>query len=378
MTAMDAGVADLRATGPAEPSEFSLADLASVVRRHLWLMILGPLLLAAATYGLTGLLPPVYTAKTSFLPPQQPSSNLAGTLASLGSLAGLSSVGAVRNTSDQYVSLMQSRLIVDRLIDRFKLVEVYKAEFRVDARKELASNARITLGRKDGLVTVEVDDHDRQRAADLANAHVEELRLLLSRLAVTEAQQRRMFFESQLEQAQERLVRAQMALQATGFTQGALRAEPRAAAEEYGRLRAEVTAAEVRLQALRASLAEGAPEFRAAQNALTALREQLARTERAGVASSAPGRGGTDYISKYRDFKYQETLFDLFARQYEIARVDESREAAPIQVIDVATPPEKPSGPRRVRLAGLGGGAALLVIFCILVLRSRRAAKGTT
>jgi len=370
MVAVDTAVPDRRS---AEPAEFLLADLLAVVRRHLWLLVLAPSLIAGATYGLTALLPPVYTAKTSFLPPQQPSSNLTGALASLGNLAALGGVGAVRNTSDQYVSLMQSTLVTDRLIDRFKLVDAYEAKFRVDARRELASNTRIALGRKDGLVTVEVDDHDRQRAADMANAHVEELRLLLSRLAVTEAQQRRMFFESQLEQAQERLVRAQMALQATGFTQGALRAEPRAAAEEYGRLRAEVTAAEVRVQALRASLAEGAPELRQAQGALTALREQLARTERAGAAASGTGRGGSDYISKYRDFKYQETLFDLFARQYEIARVDESREAAPIQVIDVATPPEKPTGPRRVRLAGLGGGAALLLIFCVLVLRSRRA-----
>jgi uncharacterized protein involved in exopolysaccharide biosynthesis len=353
-----------------------LADLGSLLRRRLALLVLAPLSVAAAAYGLTALIPPVYTARTSFLPPQQPSSNLAGTLASLGNLAGLSGVGPVRNTSDQYVALMQSALVSDRLIDRFKLIEAYEAKYRVDARRELASNSRIALGRKDGLVTVEVDDRDRQRAADLANAHVEELRLLLSRLAITEAQQRRMFFEAQLEQAQERLVRAQMALQATGFTQGALRAEPRAAAEEYGRLRAEVTAAEVRLQALRASLAEGAPEFRQAQGALAALREQLARTERAGAASSATGRGGSDYISKYRDFKYQETLFDLFARQYEIARVDESREAAPIQIIDTATPPEKPSSPRRARLSALAGGATLLAVFCMLVLRARRSGIG--
>lgn len=356
------------------PQDFTLADLAAAVRqRLLWLTLL-PLLCAAATYGLTWLLPPVYTAKTSFMPPQQPGSGLAGTLASLGSLAGLGSTSGVRNTGEQYISLMQSVLVTDRLIDRFKLTEVYEAKFRTDARRDLAGNSRMVLGRKDGLVTVEVDDHDKQRAADLANAHVEELRLLLSRLAVTEAQQRRLFFEAQLESAQERLVKAQMALQASGFTQGALRAEPRAAAEEYGRLRAEVTAAEVRVQVLGASLTEGAPELRQAQSTLAALRAQLARTERADVAAPAGGRGGSDYISKYREFKYQETLFDLFARQYEIARVDESREAAPIQVIDVATPPEKPSGPRRVRLAALAGAAMLLLVLSVVVLRARRAA----
>lgn len=357
---------------PARLQELSLIDLAAVVRRRLVLLTLLPALVAAAAYALTLLLPPVYTARTSFLPPQQPSSNIAGALASLGSIAGLGAVGGVRNSSDQYLALMQSTLLTDRLIDRFRLIEAYKTEFRVDARRQLAANSRISLGRKDGLVTIEVDDHDRQRAADLANAHVEELRLLLSRLAVTEAQQRRVFFEQQLEQAQERLVRAQVALQSSGFGQGALRAEPRAAADEYGRLKAEVTAAEVRVQSMRSSLTDGAPELQQAQSTLAALRAQLARTERAGAGASAPGRGGSDYISKYRDFKYHETLFELFARQYEIARVDESREGAPIQVIDIATPPEKPTGPRRVRLAALAGGAALLLVFSAVVLRERR------
>ncbi len=356
---------------PARPPEFGLADLAIVVRRHLLLLALAPIFVAAAAYALTLLLPPVYTARTSFLPPQQQGASLAGALASLGSIAGLGAVGSVRSSSDQYVALMQSTLVTDRLIDRFKLMEAYKAEFRMDARRLLAANARIVLGRKDGLVTIEVDDSDRQRAADLANAHVEELRLLLSRLAVTEAQQRRIFFEAQLEQAQERLVRSQVALQASGFGQGALRAEPRAAADEYGRLKAEVTAAEVRVQAMRSSLTDGAPELQQAQGTLAALRAQLARTERAS-AIAAPGRGGSDYISKYREFKYHETLFELFARQYEIARVDESREGAPLQLIDVASPPEKPTGPRRVRLAALAGGFALLLLFSFVVLRERR------
>lgn len=360
---------------PDHPPEFGLAALAVLVRRHLLLLTLAPLVITAAAYALTLLLPPVYTARTSFLPPQQQSSNLAGALASLGSIAGLGAAGSVRNSSDQYVALMQSTLVTDRLIDRFKLMEAYKAEYRMDARRLLAANARIVLGRKDGLVTIEVDDHDRQRAADLANAHVEELRLLLSRLAVTEAQQRRIFFEAQLEQAQERLVRAQVALQASGFGQGAMRAEPRAAADEYGRLRAEVTAAEVRVQAMRSSLTDGAPELQQAQGTLAALRAQLAKTERASAASS-PGRGGSDYISKYREFKYHETLFELFARQYEIARVDESREGAPLQVIDVASPPEKPTGPRRVRLAALAGGFALLLLCSFIVLRERRRCAG--
>jgi len=92
----------------------------------------------------------------------------------------------------------------------------------------------------------------------------------------------------------------------------------------------------------------------------------LARTEQA----AAPA-GGPDYIGRYRDFKYQETLFDLYARQFEVARVDESREGTLIQVLDPATPPERKSKPKRtVTAAGTALAVALVLMAWILMRRS--------
>lgn len=187
-------------------------------------------------------------------------------------------------------------------------------------------------------------------------------------IAVTEAQQRRVFFEDQLQQTKDRLINAQQTLQASGFSQGAIKAEPKAAAEGYARLRAEVTAAEVRLRTMRGNLADDTPEVRQQHATVGALRDQLARLEQPNDV-----RGGPDYVSKYREFKYQETLFDLFARQYELARADESREGALVQVVDAATPPEKKSKPKRAITAVLTTlGAALLFIGGILVRHSWR------
>jgi uncharacterized protein involved in exopolysaccharide biosynthesis len=175
-------------------------------------------------------------------------------------------------------------------------------------------------------------------------------------LAITEAAQRRQFFDKQLQTTRDRLTAAQQALQSSGFSLGALRAEPRAAAESYARLRAEMTAADIRLQTLRSSFAESAPEVQQVAGTLAALRRQLDIAESASDTSR-----DADYVSKYREFKYQETLFDLFARQYEIARVDENREGGLIQVIDSAAPPEKQSGPRRFRIAAAVFALALVL-----------------
>lgn len=54
-----------------------------------------------------------------------------------------------------------------------------------------------------------------------------------------------------------------------------------------------------------------------------------------------------DYVRKYRDVKYFETLFEVLAKQYEIAKIDEAKDATLIQVLDLATTPEHKSWPRR-------------------------------
>jgi capsule polysaccharide export protein KpsE/RkpR len=356
-----------------------LFELLKLWRQHVVLLFVGSLAAGVFALGTTYLIKPTYTAATTFLPPQQQQSAAASVLASLGPLAGIAgaAAGGIRTPADQYIALMQSVTVSDRIINQFKLMEEYDEKYRFDARKTLNNNVRMTVGKKDGLITVEVDDINPARAAAIANRYVDELRRMTSTLAITEAQQRRMFFEHQLQQARDKLTTAQLALQASGFNQGAIKAEPKAAAEGYARLKAEVTAAEVRLQTMRGSLADDTPEVRQQQAALGALRTQLARLEQ-----STEGSGGPDYVGKYREFKYQETLFELFARQYELARADESREGALIQVVDVSQPPEKKSKPKRALTAIAASLATALVLAIVIVVRhswgQRRVQAGAT
>jgi uncharacterized protein involved in exopolysaccharide biosynthesis len=349
----------------AEPAddEISLLDLLQVVADNLRLLIIGPLLAGLAALGIAFALTPTYTATVRFLPPQQQQSAAASMLASLGALGGLAGAASgLKNPTDQYLAFMRSRSVQDALIDRFGLMQRYEAKLRDDARLSLQAAARVSSA-KDGLISVEIDDKDPQFAAQLANAHVEELQKLLARLAVTEAQQRRVFFEKQLQQAKDNLTRAEQALKASGVNSSALKATPQAAVEAVARLRAAITAQEIKIASLRGYLSENAPEFRQALTELGAMRAQLARAEQ----QETPVAGGSDYIGRYRDFKYYETLFELFAKQYELARVDESREGAVIQVLDAAQPPERKSKPKRAIIAVIAtlaaGFALLLFVF---------------
>ena len=362
-----------------EDEEISLLDLLQTVVDNLRLLVLGPLAVGLAALGISFAVPPTFTAKTQFLPPQQQQSAAASMLASLGSLGGLAGAAAgLKNPADQYVAYMKSNSVEDALIDRFKLIERFEAKLRTDARTALESKVRIASG-KDGLISVEFDDKDPRFAAEMANAYVEELRTVLGRLAVTEAQQRRLFFEKQLASAKDKLIAAEQALKATGISDSVLKSNPASAVAGVAALKAQITAQEVKIGAMRGYLAETAPDFKQAMTELANLRAQLAKQDKdeAGLAAQTTQAGQGDYISRYRDFKYHETLFELFAKQYEIARVDEAREGAVIQVLDVAQPPERKSKPKKALIAVIATlASAFALLLFVFVRQALRNAGG--
>ena len=355
-----------------DDDEISLLDIAETIAEHFRLLILGPLLVGALALGVSFVITPTFTARTMVLPPQAQQSVAASLLASLGALGGAAcAVAGLKNPNDQFVALLKSRTIADRMIDEFDLMTRYKADRRDLARKGLESRTRISSG-KDGLLVVEVDDHVPEMAARIANTYVQELSRLLGVLAVTEAQQRRMFFESQLKLSKDKLTEAEIALKTGGIESDILKASPEAAVTAVAQIQAQVAAQEVRLAAMRGYLTENAPEFKQALVELQALRAQLSKIETSAAPAAvlagtvAPGNSGSpeNYIRRIRDFKYYETLFELLAKQYEIARVDESREGAVIQIVDAAQPPEWKTKPKRALIAviaTLAAGFALLL-----------------
>jgi tyrosine-protein kinase Etk/Wzc len=349
-----------------EDDEISLLDLLQVVADNLRLLVLAPLAAGLLALGYSYTITPTFTATTKFMPPQQQQSGAAAMLSSLGALGGLAGAASgLKNPADQYVAFMKSRTVQDALINRFNLLKQYEVKLSEDARGGLDANVLITSG-KDGLITVNASDKDPAFAAQLANAHVEELGHLLGRLAITEAQQRRVFFEKQLANAKDNLTKAEQALKASGVSSSVLKATPAAAIEGLARLKASITAQEIKLASMRGYLTESAPDFRQAQTELAAMRAQMSAAEKADTVGSSGS--DSDYTARYRDFKYYETLFELFAKQYEMARIDESREGAVIQVVDAAVTPERKAKPKKSMIAlmtTLGTGFVLLLFVFI-------------
>ena len=337
--------------------EISLLDIAIVLAKHKKLILGLPFLAAVITAGLTLLMPNIYTGRAVLMPPQQQQSTAAMMLGQLGALAGVAggSLG-IKNPNDLYVGMLKSRTVADALIGQFNLQELYDEETLVETRKELEDNTTISSG-KDGLIVIEVEDEVPQRAADMANAYVAQLEKLTSNLAVTEAGQRRLFFEKQLLQAKEDLAKAEIGLKETQEETGLVQIDQqgRAMIEAVATLRAQIVAREVELAAMRSYATENNPDFFKTQQEVASLRAELRKLERgSGVGGDmlVPTRNipaaGLAYARKFRDVKYAETILELMAKQFELAKIDEARDTAVIQVVDKAIPTDKKSRPKRL------------------------------
>jgi len=358
-------------TVPGE-DEIDLTELFHALSRRRRL-ILGITAASAAVAVVVSLLLPVYyKAETRILPPQDKGSNLAAQL--MGQAGGLIALagGAAggKSQGELFVAMTKSRTVLDRMVDRFDLMKLYKGKYREDARKSLVGVLKVLEDRKSGIISLTVEDRDPKRAADMANAFVEELKSLAGGLALSEAGQRRMFFEDQLRQTKVSLANAEEEVkgfqQRTGMFQ--VDAQARAIIEGIARLRAGIAVKEVEAKVLRSFATAQNPDLQRVEEEIRALRIELEKVETSkghGIDPLMPsGRipeVGTEYLRKLRQLKYNETIFELLSKQYELAKLDEAKDAVVIQVIDRAIPPERKAGPRRALIVLLATVTALFL-----------------
>jgi tyrosine-protein kinase Etk/Wzc len=365
--------------------ELSLLDLLITLLRRKKAILLTTIAGAVLSVAISLALPNVYQATATLLPPQQQQSGAAAMLSQLSGLAGAAGgVPGIKNPSDLYIGMLKSRTIGDRIVDRFSLKKVYAVDSQELARARLAANTDITSG-KDGLIVIQVEDRSQKLVPELANAYTNELLDLTKVLAVTEAGQRRVFYERQLNSAKDNLGKAEAALKGNLDTQGvmSMETEGKAVLETVARLRAQVSAKEIELNAMRPFVTPNHPDFQHVEQELASLRQELAslqngrRDSQPVDGETASGKGGVQGLENFqrlRDLKYYQALYELLAKQYEIARLDEAKNPGVIQVLDPAVQPEHKFKPKRSQIV-IGTTLAAFVLACIWMLMAEVAQR---
>jgi uncharacterized protein involved in exopolysaccharide biosynthesis len=338
-------------------------DLLVVLARAKWriLGVTAVVIAGAVAYAL--LTPPVYQSRTTILPPQHAQSN--SLLSQFGAVAGTLAGSSFKSSNELYLGMLRSRTVSENLIKRFDLKTIYETKYTDAATKELGARTTLTAG-KDGLITIAVEDTDKQRAAKLAAGYVEELIALNQSFSVSEAGQRKIFYERQLAVARANLVKAESTLKQALNTSGVISvdSESRAIVEMIGGVRAQISAKEIQLNAMRASFTSENPDVKRVQHELNSLRTELGKLENGQQGAAAPLSAiGLENIQLLREVKYQQMLYELLVKQYEGARLDVSREVSLIQVLDPANIPERKLKPRRAFIVISAAIASLLVML---------------
>jgi tyrosine-protein kinase Etk/Wzc len=357
--------------------EAALLKLAVIVaqrRRVLAITVIATMIVTAIVVRL---IPVSYTGTAVILAPQ-PSTGAAALLTQLGSLGSLGSElmenGGIKTPEETLLGILSSRSIADEMIARFDLQRLYGKRFMVDTRKALARHTQIEAT-KGYLIRINVDDESALRAARMANGYVDVLYGLNQRLALSQASQRRVFLEQQVNAERDALSRAELALkqlqESTGVIQ--LPAQAELSLRTIAQLRGEIVSRELQLQQLKSIATDQNDKVVEMESGIAALNAQLSKAEKGAGDSQtsdfflAAGRvpaAGLQYLRTTRDLRYHEALFEALAKQYEMARIDEAKAPPLLQVVDRAVPLDRRTWPPRtilVLLSGLFAGILVVV-----------------
>lgn len=358
--------------------ELNLLDYIEVIVKHYRFILKITIATFVFSVTVSYILPVYYSSTARIIPPQQDNGfmgmmmgAMSGGMASLaGDLLGKGS------PADLYVGILNSRTISDTIIDRFKLMEIYGNKYRLDAYRSLDSKVSISAGKKDGIISITVEDKDPKRAADMANAYVSELGVLTVQLNITDANNNKLFIERRLSQAKADLANAEDRIKEFQSRYKVLDITEQAKETIKGvaELEAQLATEEVKLEGIKRIFTESSQEVKNQQAIVGNIKKQILKLEGGRAGGSVPSVGsvpeiGQQYSRLLRTFKIQETLVEMLTKQYEMTKLSEAKEITSIQVLQKAQIPDKKIKPKRSLLVLASTITAVLVSIAYILVR---------
>lgn len=389
-----------------------------------WLMKAG--LWGAALATVAAVLSPVrYTAAARLMPPYSPTQRPLRLLALAGGVTGATSLGATssaakrQSSSDAgsdssdgrdstekrtttalasqplpldkitsledfvtaakdnslFVGLLASQTVQNGVIEKFDLQRLYGSRTRAEARMQLSRRTDILLERKSGILTIEVTDHDRQRAIDLTREYIAQLNQVVAQVNTSAAHRERVFLEQRLKEIRNELQVAEKEL--AQFSSGKGLVDPKEQGkEDIGLetiLQGQLIAEQSELEGLRQFYTNNNFRVQIAETQIAELKRQLQKLEADPKVAGSGAFPGVDaelglrklpYVRKsyddlHRQVQVEEAVYESFTKKCEAAKVREAREIPSVMVLDGPELPEKKVFPQRLAMIATG--------FCLAV-----------
>ena len=347
--------------------DINLIHLFNVLAKHKRMIVGITIGFALLIYVISLFIPSIYLAETKFFIPCSNTTNFSAQLINQMTpiatfMGGSNQVGMDTTKNNLYAEILKSRSLRDRIIDKFELMKVYNGMVREEVKDAILDRMRVKTDSQSGVIILGIEDTDPQRAADIANAFVEEFWKLDKEFALSEASQRRLRLEEQLDEAREELTKAENAMKGLLENREAVKHDilKEEMISAISQLRAQIAIREIQIKAMYSySSIPQNPEIQRAEEEMEGLRDKL----RALESKKREDRGTThkrnipsttmEHARILGDLKYAETFYDLLQSQYQSARLDEGRNRIVLQVIEKAEPPVKAKKPRRFILVVL-------------------------
>ncbi len=361
----------------------SLSHVVLVILRNRKPIAVVVVLATLVAAGVSLILPKWYRATASILPPE--------ISASQAQLIGLrqyaefvpSLIPAVSSPADVYAAVLESKTVVDAVVDSLKLMEAFNEKKKYKAAKRLRKHMDVEVG-FDGLVRLEYEDRDRYRAAAVVNALINQLDRFNRSSRITTARRLKEFIEQRLHDtlgeltiAEENLKRFKERTRAIVISE-----QTRVSIETAADLFARIAGLEVQLATLRAYATEENPEIRELKSQIKALKRKLAEmgystTTVADTSdifvfpdfSNAP-RLEQQLAELTREVEIKTAVYRVLSQQYEQARIQELKDTPTLQVLDWAKPPPVHSRPKRKLIVVVSAAFAFLFSSFIVLKRS--------
>ena len=364
---------------PADSEDALWRVLGTLYQRRRFI-VRATLLTAALSIVIALLLPRWYAAEARVLQPE--GGGLSGLLGMVNrATGGLGSLLGGGGGYERYLAILTSRSMMEDVIDRFNLLEVYEVKSRkgpMAARFKTIDKLEKNLDFKVSLdydyLAIVAYDRDPERSAEMANYLVDRLNEENARLTSESARRTREVIERRLNRATADLDSVRSELQVFQETHGLVELEAQAEAmmQSAASLRAEVARLDVQYQTLVQQYGPDNPQVRAARQARAAAQQQInqvlgGRDALLPVAIRDLPALTTRYAQLMQQQMIQREILETIYPIYEQALFQEQSEAEAVQVIDRAIPPVQPARPSR-RLVVIGATLTGLLLACLFVL----------
>ena len=346
-------------------ADINLLEYLLVIVKHKKMILLTCALTFIVTCGITLLMPNIYTSTARILPPQESQRGISSMLGGVGDLASLAGLSIGDSSATLYVGMLKSRTISDVIIEKYHLMGVYDQESMVETYTKLNDFVTISTDEDDGIISIKVEDEDPARAAEIANTYVEQLKRLNIKLNLSSAGRERLFLEKRLRLVKADLTNAEEALKKFQEKNKTIRIDDQANAiiEALSTFKGELASKEVELGVLLSMQTEQSLQVKALREGINQLKKQISLLEEPAkgktavsdifITTSAVPELAVQYSRLLRDFKVQETLFELLTKQYEMAKITEAKNTSTIQVLDDGVAADKKTKPMRVLIVFL-------------------------